>query len=799
MAQVSEGSQVSHYRILRHLSSGGMGDVYVGEDQQLRRKVAIKFIRAADAADMPTRRRFEREAQAASALNHPHICTIFEIDEHKGHPFLVMELLEGSDLRQYCRPGGMEISQLLKWSIQVADALAAAHTHGIIHRDIKPANIFITTRGDSKILDFGLAKRDDSSSDTTIANTTLVGTTTELSRTGAIMGTAAYMSPEQVRGEPLDARSDLFSFGAVLYEMATGRRAFDGATQTAIFSSILTAAPIPPSDFRPDLPHDLGRILDKALAKDRDLRYQSASEMKAVLLRLQRDVESGVAKVAAHDSTQRRRLRLVLATVAALFLIAVAVASGFFLRRRATPSASGLSHQTTIAVLPFQNPAHDARFEYLTTALPDEAVTTLSYAPTLSVRPFSMSQRFSGDDSDPHAAARQLGVAHIVTGHFLSHDNRLRVTLEAMDVAKQEVIWRTSLEDPAADVLKLHEDISTSLEKGLLPSLGITAGELSATKPKNQQAYDLYLRSQDPAYDIEHNKQAIALLEKSVALDPGYAPAWVALGSRYYTEADAVAGGDAILQKCIAALERARQLDPNLLSAATWPIGLGSRVNGGLESSFAQLQELTRKRPRRAELHLLHSQLLRTIGALDRAAEECEISHRLDPDLAADCAVPYIYLNDLPKARFELDRAPGEFSSFLSGHVLLREGRVEEALPKLKILPAGSNYEVVRNCWPNSSTPACDRIIAQSVSEFLQLPDPDAWYFGAALFAWLDKKDAALRLLEADAKRNFCVYPAVDNDHMFDKIRNTPEFQSTRQSAIACQQRHAHYANLKFD
>jgi serine/threonine protein kinase len=216
MAQVSEGSQVSHYRILRHLSSGGMGDVYVGEDQQLRRKVAIKFIRAADAADMPTRRRFEREAQAASALNHPHICTIFEIDEHKGHPFLVMELLEGSDLRQYCRPGGMEISQLLKWSIQVADALAAAHTHGIIHRDIKPANIFITTRGDSKILDFGLAKRDDSSSDTTIANTTLVGTTTELSRTGAIMGTAAYMSPEQVRGEPLDARSDLFSFGAVL-------------------------------------------------------------------------------------------------------------------------------------------------------------------------------------------------------------------------------------------------------------------------------------------------------------------------------------------------------------------------------------------------------------------------------------------------------------------------------------------------------------------------------------------------------------------------------------------------------
>jgi len=793
MAQILEGSQVSHYRILRHLSSGGMGEVYVGEDAQLRRKVAIKFIRAADAADEPTRRRFEREAQAASALNHPNICTIFEIDEHDGCPFLVMELLEGADLRQFCTPGGMELSQLLKWGIQVADALVAAHAQGIIHRDIKPANIFITTRGDSKILDFGLAKRDDPSSDTTVANTTL-----DLSHTGAVMGTAAYMSPEQVRGEVLDPRGDLFSFGAVLYEMSTGRRSFDGSTQAVIFSAILTAAPLPPSQLRPDLPHDLERILDQALAKDRDLRYQSAAEIKADLLRLQRAIESGAARVEIREIA-RRRSRLALATASALLLVAAAGTFGLFLRKRATPSVRGLSRQTTIAVLPFQNAAHDAKLEYLATALPDEVITTLSYAPTLSVRPFSMSQRFSGGDSDPQEAAHQLRVAHVVTGHFLSHEDRLRVTVEAMDVAKQEVIWRTSLEVPSADVLKLHDDIGTNLEKGLLPSLGIAGGELSATKPKGQQAYDLYLRSQDPAYDIEHNKQAIALLEKSVALDPGYAPAWVALGSRYYTEADAVAGGDAVLQKCIAALERARQLDPNLLSAATWSIGLGSRVNGGLESSFAQLQELARKRPRRAELHLLHSQPLRTIGALDRAAEECEISHRLDPDLVADCAVPYIYLNDLARAHIELDRAPGEFSSFLLGHVLLREGKVEQALPKLKILPAGSNYEVVRTCWPNSSTPGCDRTIAQSLTQFLQLPDPDAWYFGAALFAWLDKKEAALHLLEADAKRNFCVYPAVDHDPMFDKIRQSPEFQSVRQSAIACQQRFVTYSRLQIE
>jgi serine/threonine protein kinase len=401
MAQVTEGSQVSHYRILRHLSSGGMGEVYVAEDQQLLRKVAIKFIRTDDAGHLPARRRFEREARAASALNHPHICTVFEIDEHAGHPFLVMELLDGSDLRQFCGPGGMEISELPKWAAQIADALSAAHAEGIIHRDIKPANIFITTRGDCKILDFGLAKRDDSGSDTTIANTALVETATELSRTGAVMGTAAYMSPEQVRGEALDPRSDLFSFGAVLYEMATGRRAFDGATQTAVFSSILSALPIPPSDLRAGLPRDLERILDKALAKDRDLRYQSAAEMRADLLRLGRDIESGTAKVAARNLAQRRRARFAVATIAALFLIAALVASGLYLRKRAAPAAAGLSQQATIAVLPFQNSAHDPRFEYLGTALPDEVVTTLSYAPTLSVRPFSMSQRFSGEDADP--------------------------------------------------------------------------------------------------------------------------------------------------------------------------------------------------------------------------------------------------------------------------------------------------------------------------------------------------------------------------------------------------------------
>jgi eukaryotic-like serine/threonine-protein kinase len=608
------------------------------------------------------------------------------------------------------------------------------------------------------------------------------------------------MSPEQARGESLDPRSDLFSFGAVLYELTTGKRAFKGPTHAVIFNSILTATPTPPSRLREDLPQELERILDKALAKDREVRYQGAAEMKVDLLRLQRDIDSGIAKAAVRDSEKRqRRNRVVIAMAFCLVLVAAAIPFRALVTARKPARPTALARQTTIAVLPFVNSARDAKLDYLSTALPDEVITMLSYAPTLSVRPFSMTQRFAGEDSDPHEAGRQLRVSNVVTGHFLRQAERLTVTLEAMDVVKQEVVWRTTLDVVARDVLKLREDITTTLEKGLLPALGVSAGELSATKPKSPEAYDLYLRSQNNAFDIEHNKDAIALLEKSVALDPGYAPAWLELGSHYYTEADMVTGSDVMLKKCIAALERARQLDPNLLSASTWLIGLRRRLDGDLETSFTRIQEVARRRPRRAEVHLTLSQLFRTTGALERAASECEVTHNLDPDLPTDCYVSYIYSGDFAKARQEIDRSPGEFSSFMLGHLLLREGRDEEALPNLKILPAASNYEIVRQCWKDSSTAKCSALVARSESEFMHLPDPDAWYFGAALFAALDKKDAAIRLLDADTRINFCVYPAVDRDPMFDRIRQSPEFKAARQAGIECQQRYASYTQIQIE
>jgi len=585
------GARLGPYEIVSPLGAGGMGEVYRARDTRLGRSVAIKILPAQFSSDAERRQRFEREAKTISQLNHPHICVLHDLGRQDGIDYLVMECVEGETLATRLEKGPLPLEQILKYGAQIADALAAAHTGGIIHRDVKPANILIASRGDAKILDFGLAKRHDAVFDSSAETATI-----ELSEPGTVQGTACYMSPEQARGEALDPRSDLFSFGAVLYEMTTGKRPFDGRTHAVIFNSILTGIPTPPSQLRENVPQELERILDKALAKNRDERCQSAAEVKADLVRLQRDIESGTAKAATGDSVRHRGNRLAIAIASSVMLVAAAVVFGFFLSKRKEPSSPGLSRQTTVAVLPFQNAAHDAKFDYLATALPDEVITMLSYAPTLSVRPFGMSQRFSGQDSDPHEAGRQLRVTNVVTGHFLSHAERLAVTLEAMDVAKQEVVWRASLDVAASDFLKLREDVTRTLQKGLLPALGVSASELSSTKPRSQEAYDLYLRSQDSVYDIEHNKNAIALLEKSVALDPGYAPAWLELGSHYYIEADMVAGGDVMLKKCIASLERARQLDPNLLGASTGLIGLGRRIDGDVATSYTRVQELASRR-----------------------------------------------------------------------------------------------------------------------------------------------------------------------------------------------------------
>jgi len=490
------GRTISHYQIIETLGAGGMGVVYKAEDTRLGRLVALKMLSDELSKDRAALERFQREARTASSLNHPNICTIYEVDEVDGRPFLVMELLEGHTLRD---SGRLDNEKLIDLSIEFADALAAAHEAHIIHRDLKPANLFLTRLGHLKILDFGLAKlvaeREESSRAAT-AMRDLTGSDTTL-------GTVAYMSPEQARGEALDARTDLFSFGAVLYELASGARAFAGNTTAVIFDGILHHRPTPPAHVDPAL----SGIIMKALEKDRELRYQSAADMRADLKRLKH--ESGAARPA------KKRVSALWLAAAALVIVAAAALWRF------RPTAAAISNkQTTIAVLPFANLGGNREADYLSLALPDELITILSHSRSLAVRPFAMTRKFTGD-VDPQQTGRTLSVGSVVTGHFREAAGRIGITLEAIDVDKNDVLWRDSVEVPAQDLIAIREQIGNHVRSGLLPLLNASTGRES-TPPKNDEAYALFLRASATSNDPAPNKEALAMLEKSVDLDPTY-------------------------------------------------------------------------------------------------------------------------------------------------------------------------------------------------------------------------------------------------------------------------------------
>ncbi len=575
------GSTVSHYRILEKLGGGGMGVVYKAEDVKLGRRVALKFLPDEVGDDPQALERLRREARAASALEHPNICTIHDIDEDAGKHFIVMELVEGETLGDRLVTKPLSLDQVLDLGIQIADALDAAHGHGIIHRDIKPGNVLITKRGQAKLMDFGLAKQAGPPEAGGSTMATAIGEQ-PLTSPGSAIGTVAYMSPEQAKGEELDSRTDLFSFGAVLYEMATGKKPFSGTTTAVIFDGILNRAPVSPVRINPDLPAELERIVNTALEKDRELRYQTAAELRADLKRLKRDTESGRVAAATAPAApvpvarSRRALWVVLAAVA----LAAAGAAWFAARRTGVPGSGTPAAMSSIAILPFQSLGGDRSSDFLKLALPDEIVTTLSRVTVLAVRPFAGTRKYDKPDTDPQAAGKELGVDRVLTGHYVREGDRLQVTLEVMETAANRVVWRDTFNGSAGDLIPLQEQIKARLNEGLLPLVGAGGSSTTgATQPKNPEAYDLYLRSVALSQDPGPTKEAIPMLERSVALDPSYAPAWVALSLRYYNDSSYSDGGQRAIDRSQTAAERAFALDPQLPEVHRRLIIL--RVEGG--------------------------------------------------------------------------------------------------------------------------------------------------------------------------------------------------------------------------
>jgi serine/threonine protein kinase/Tfp pilus assembly protein PilF len=742
------GRTVSHYRVVKLLGSGGMGTVYQAEDTRLGRHVALKFLPDDLARDRRALERFQREARAASALNHPHICTIYDIDEADGEPFIAMELLEGQTLKERLQGRPVPTQETVDLGLQLADALEAAHAKGILHRDIKPANVFITTRGTAKLLDFGLAKlvsepREGAPDAPTAPVEWMTGA-------GVALGTVGYMSPEQVRGEGLDARTDLFSLGVVLYEMATGRAPFQGATSGAVLDQILHKAPIAPVRLNLELPAALERIVNKLLEKDRALRYQSAADLGADLRRLKRERELG---------------------------------------RAGAPGVAEPLDIPSLAVLPFANLSADKENEYFSDGLAEDVIDALTQVPGLRVMARTSAFAFRGKEQDVREIGARLNVEHIVEGSVRRAGNRIRVTAQLVKASDGYHLWSQRFDREMTDVFAIQDEISQAIVEKLRLRLAADR-PLVKRHTENVEAYNLYLKARYQLFRLtpEGLAKSKEYYEQAIALDPNYALAWQGLAGFYNLLATAgIMPPKAANAHADEAIRKALELDDQLAEAHAMMGALRACEFDwkGAEREFSRALELD---PKSADVLIWYDfhyldpmkRVDEAVAALLKAAELDPLSPILQSRLGYNYFLKRDWNRALEQCRNALELDPQSWAYMLLGSCYFHMGEYDDAIRAMETLTqvtGRSSFALAGLGWAYALTGRTGealKLLAE-LQERAQTGYVPSWSF-AVVHAGLGEMDTAFDWFEKAVDEH---EPLMLHAHVhpnYDPLRTHPRY-----------------------
>ncbi len=742
MAESLVGQTIAHYRIVGQLGFGGMGMVYEAEDTELGRHVAIKVLSEGLRDDAPMLERFKREARAASALNHPGICTVFSIQQHQGRPFIVMELLKGSTLAE--RMAGkraIDLPGVLDLGIQIADALESAHSKGIAHRDLKPANLMVNDRGQVKILDFGLAKveaeatrkgEDVSKLETSVGSG-------PLTIAGTVMGTVHYMSPEQARGQLTDARTDLFSLGAVLYQMATGEMPFQGDTDAVVFEAILNREPKPLSEINPSLPAGLAPILEKALEKDRQLRYQTATELKTDLLRLKRKVESGEKRTAELSDSK---------------------------------GGSAKAAEKSVAVLYFENLSGAKEDEYFRDGITEDIITELSKIEGLRINPRSMVLAFRDKPVTSSQVGQQLGAAYVLEGSIRRAGDRLRITTQLVDAATGYPVWSERYDREMKDVFEVQDEIARKIAEALRIKLSQQEQAALAAKPTdNLQAYDLYLRGRSYARRLTRQdlEFALQMLENAVTQDPKFAIAYAAIANvcaYYHTN---YAREDVWIHRARSAAERAMALQPDVVEvmvAQAWIL----YAKGQYDELTAIVRNVIARKPDCEGAYYL---LLRALYASGKYSEVASIAEQAIEASGTDYNVYVPILNSLSA----LGKEEAEKN--------IRQRMIQALEGQLREIPEDARARILLSGYYADDGREDDAIRETNLAMLLRPNDALVLYNAACTFCSIKRKPDALEALTKAWRAGFRDSDWARRDSSLALIHGDPEFEKLYPEAPA--------------